>query len=76
MAQPYIRIPDSKLSPPTAPHLLFDGDAIDPAHVGSHLEQLSGHVRLYLLSAKGTRRNSDSGVPDLLCDHRNNKLRG
>jgi hypothetical protein len=32
--------------------------------------------RLCLLSAKATRRNSDSVVPDLFCDHRNNKLRG
>jgi hypothetical protein len=32
--------------------------------------------RLCLLPAEGTRRNPDSVVPDLLCDHRNNKLRG
>ena len=32
--------------------------------------------RLCLLSAKATRRNPDSAVPDLPCDHRNNKLRG
>ncbi len=32
--------------------------------------------RLCLLSAKATRLNPDSRVPDLFCDHRNNKLRG
>jgi len=45
VAQSYIRIQDSERSPPTAPHLLFDRDAIDPAHVGSRLEQFSDHVR-------------------------------
>jgi len=35
---------------------------------GSGLEQLSGHVRLCLPSAKGIRRSQGSTAPDLLCD--------